>query len=103
VTDQTWPPRGDRVLNSWKCARHGPTVEAVTPLQHTAAPFLGWETGQLWRLRRVLKPALLVVVGRVSHAELGQAAADDVGDHGEGREAPTVLAGEAVGVKVRGE
>jgi hypothetical protein len=39
VTDQTWPPRGDRVLNSWKCARRGPTVEAVTPLQHTAAPF----------------------------------------------------------------
>ena len=45
---------------------------------------------------------MVATVGGLAHAELRQATADDVGDDCERREAPAVLAGQAVGVQVGG-
>jgi hypothetical protein len=60
-------------------------------------------TGLLLAASPLMKPDSLLVVGGVAHAKLGQATADDVGDHGERRKAPTVFPAKAVGVKVGGE
>ncbi len=47
--------------------------------------------------------SVVATIGGLAHAELRQAAADDVGDDCECREAPAVFSGQAVGVKVGGE
>jgi hypothetical protein len=88
------------VMSNLPCHRPLRAAGEELPVGSSPVPWLG--TGLCGGFA-VMKPDLLLVVGGVSHAKLGQATADDVGDHRERRETPPVLTAEAVGVKVGGE